>query len=248
MSVTNQGFGVASQSTGFTSVDGILGVGPADLTSGTVSNTNTVATVVDNAASEGSIPAAVLGVFFAPTTSSSSQNGELSFGGPDSSKYSGSITYTPITSTSPASNYWGIDSTLGYGGTTYGSTAGIVDTGTTLILIASDYFSQFQSATGGTVDSTTGLLEIPSSSYSSLTDFEITVAGTSFNLSPSQYIIPQSEVSNYGGNPGSYYSYIGDVGSNSGSGLDFIYGQKFLENYYSVFDTPNSQVGFATPA
>jgi hypothetical protein len=42
---------------------------------------------------------------------------------------------------------------------------------------------------------------------------------------------------------GKYYSFISDGGS---SGVDFIIGQKFLENYYSVFDTTNKRVGFAT--
>ena len=37
----------------------------------------------------------------------------------------------PITSTSPANNYWGIDASIAYGDTTILSlTAGIVDTGT----------------------------------------------------------------------------------------------------------------------
>lgn len=245
LTVKNQGIGAASTATGFTGVDGILGVGPADLTDGTTSGGEEIPTVVDNAKSQGTIPNAILGVYFAPTTSTSSQNGELAFGAPDTAKYSGSITYVPVTSTSPASYYWGIDSTLGYSTTTYGTTSGIVDTGTTLILIATDYFNKFKSATGGTVDSTTGLLKIPSSKYSTLKNFTIKVGGTSFNLTPSQYIVPQSEVSYYGGTSGSYYAYIGDLGSTSGQGLDFIYGQKFLENYYSIFDTTNNRVGLA---
>ena len=43
---------------------------------------------------------------------------------------------SPATSTSPASNYWGIDQSLTYGSTSImDTTAGIVDTGTTLILL-----------------------------------------------------------------------------------------------------------------
>lgn len=46
-------------------------------------------------------------------------------------------THSPLTSTSPASEYWGIDESITYGSETIlSSTAGIVDTGTTLILIA----------------------------------------------------------------------------------------------------------------
>jgi cathepsin E len=39
---------------------------------------------------------------------------------------------------------------------------------------------------------------------------------------------------------------VADLGSPSGEGLDFINGQTFLERFYSVFDTTNKRVGFAT--
>ena len=51
---------------------------------------------------------------------------------------------SPITETSPASDYWGIDQSIFYGDESIlGTTAGIVDTGTTLILLASGKFSVF---------------------------------------------------------------------------------------------------------
>ena len=70
-------------------------------------------------------------------------------------RYTGDITYTPITTTSPASMYWGInqDVTYGQNGTSLLSgNAGIVDTGTTLLLIATDAFQKYQQATGATLD------------------------------------------------------------------------------------------------
>jgi hypothetical protein len=81
-----------------------LGFGPDGLTSGTVSNTDVVPTIVDNAYSQGLISSKVLGVYFEPISGSAttSNNGELTLGGVDSTKYSGSITYTPITSKSPS--------------------------------------------------------------------------------------------------------------------------------------------------
>ena len=44
------------------------------------------------------------------------------------------------------------------------------------------------------------------------------------------------------------YLITADLGSDSGEGLDFIDGMTFLERYYSVFDTTNNRVGFATTA
>ena len=132
--ISGQSIGVASSSTGV-SVDGILGVGPTDLTAGTVANTDTVPTVTDNLLSQGTISEEVLGVYFIPAAETG--DGELTFGGYDESAVVGPVSYVPLTTTSPASTFWGIDQSISYGGDVIlTSTAGIVDTGTTLILIA----------------------------------------------------------------------------------------------------------------
>jgi Eukaryotic aspartyl protease len=57
----------------------------------------------------------------------------------DHNRIVGDVKYVPITGTSPASRYWGVDQSITYGSngqTILNLTAGIVDTGTTLILIA----------------------------------------------------------------------------------------------------------------
>ena len=46
--IPKQSIGVASRSQGFSGVDGILGIGPVDLTEGTVSGVSIVPTVTDN--------------------------------------------------------------------------------------------------------------------------------------------------------------------------------------------------------
>ena len=135
--IKDQSIGVASSATGFDGIDGILGIGPVELTSDTVSNTDTVPTVSDNLRSQGTISEEVLGIYYAPASESSS-TGKLTFGGYDKSVITSSVKYVPLTATSPASEYWGIDQSISYDGATIlSTTAGIVDTGTTLILIAS---------------------------------------------------------------------------------------------------------------
>jgi hypothetical protein len=46
--IPKQSIGVASYASGFSGVDGILGIGPTDLTQGTVTGQYTVPTVIDN--------------------------------------------------------------------------------------------------------------------------------------------------------------------------------------------------------
>jgi hypothetical protein len=70
-------------------------------------------------------------VYFAPPSGATdTNNGELTLGGTDSSKYSGSITYTPKLTSGTFSYYWGIAvSSITYGSTSLGSGSAIVDTG-----------------------------------------------------------------------------------------------------------------------
>lgn len=49
-----------------------------------------------------------------------------------------------------------------------------------------------------------------------------------------------------GGDENLIYLVISDVGSDSGSGLDFIDGYTFLERFYSVYNTGASSFGIAT--
>ena len=90
---------------------------------------------------------------------------------------------SPLTGTSPASNYWGINQSITYGssGTTIlDSTAGIVDTGTTLVLIASDAYSTYQTVTSATEDEDTGLLRLSPSQYANLQDLVFHIGGVCY--------------------------------------------------------------------
>ena len=189
---------------------------------------------MDNLYSQNSISTEVLGISLAPESGSDDDdtNGELTFGGTDSSKYTGSITYTAKSTSSLVAPYWGVAvSAITYGSTSLGSGSGIVDTGTTLIYIPTSAYNKFLSASGGKTDSTTGLAKFTTKPTST---FSLTIGGTTFPLTPAQYLVPTAQYSNFGISGSAYYSWINDGGS---SGVDIIIGQKFLENYYSVFDT-----------
>lgn len=81
---------------GFDNTDGILGIGPLDLTAGTLTNEPlaTIPTVTQNLYKQGIISEIVVGISFEPTTSSEVTNGELTFGGIDPAKYTSTIAYT----------------------------------------------------------------------------------------------------------------------------------------------------------
>ena len=49
-----------------------------------------------------------------------------------------------------------------------------------------------------------------------------------------------------GGTNDFVYLITADLGTPSGEGFDFVDGMVFLERFYYVFDSANSQVGFAT--
>ncbi|KAI9070295.1 acid protease [Trametes sanguinea] len=249
LTLTKQGLGVGELAFGFDGVDGILGIGPVDLTEGTTSGGELVPTVLDTALSEGLISSEVIGVSFEPTTQLSATNGELTFGGTDSSKHTGDIAYVPVTSTSPASNYVGIDQSISYGsdGTTIlPLTAGITDTGTTLILIASDALAKYQAATGAEPDETTGLLKITQDQFDNLKSLFFHIGENTYEFTPNAQIWPRSLNTAIGGDADSIYLIVGDLGSDSGEGLDFIDGFTFLERFYYVWDVENTRVGFAT--
>ncbi|KAF8971720.1 aspartic protease [Flammula alnicola] len=254
--IPKQSIGVASTSTGFQGVDGILGIGPVDLTLDTLSPAtgSTIPTVTDNLFANGVITTNSIAVSFEPTTTAESLNGEITWG-----TYTGIIMarriifltiLLPLTTTSPASEFWGINQSIRYGTSTtiLATTAGIVDTGTTLVLIATNAFTKYKTATGAVLDNNTGLLRITSTQFSNLQSLFFTAGGTAFELTANAQLWPRSLNTDIGGVAGTIYLIVNDLGTNSGQGLDFINGFGFLERFYAVFDTANKRVGFANTA
>ncbi|KAJ3573547.1 hypothetical protein NP233_g2369 [Leucocoprinus birnbaumii] len=225
--IPRQSIGVATRSTGFEGTDGILGIGPVDLTLGTLSpaTNSLIPTVTDNLFANGQINANEIGISFEPTNTVEIVNGELTWGGTDSSRFTGSINFTPRTSTSPSSLFWGINQSVRYGASTtiLSSTAGIVDT-----------------------DNNTGLLRLTTAQFANLQSLFFTTNGVTYELTANAQIWPRALNTAIGGNTNSVYLIVGDIGTPSGEGFDFVNGYAFLERFYSVFNSANGSVGFAT--
>ncbi|EOA81136.1 uncharacterized protein SETTUDRAFT_24639 [Exserohilum turcica Et28A] len=164
--------------------------------------------------------------------------GTYDFGFIDSSKYTGSITYVNADN---SQGFWAF-SASGYSvgnSNTRSSISGILDTGTTLILvddsIVSAYYSQ---VSGAQFDNSQGGYTFPCSA--SLPTFSITVGGVKQTV-PGKYI-------NYA--PASGNSCFGGIQSNSGIGFN-IFGDIFLKSKYIVHemsDNANPRIGFAQQA
>ncbi|KAL4260087.1 Catalase [Pleurotus pulmonarius] len=229
--VQNQSVAIGVIDNGLAPFDGILGLGPTDLNEDTRTlNKSAVATFSDNLASEGSIQHKVVGIYYAPTLMGGEDNGEITFGTFDRSKCSGELKFMPITTTSPSNKYWGIDASITYNNEVLlALTAGIVDTGTSLVLLSTDAFRQYMKATNATVDQTTGLLSIPASSYSQLHSLKFQIGGFTFEMTPDAQVWPRSLNNCIGGKDDTIYLIVGDIGTNGASGLEFILGYTFLE-------------------
>ncbi|KAF8515534.1 aspartic peptidase domain-containing protein [Gautieria morchelliformis] len=256
-SIKAQSIGVASSFQGFSGVHGVLGLGPQDLTLGTLSpsSSQTIPTVTDNLKTQGLISAESLGVSLEPTTQVNQTNGQLDFGGTDSSKFTGSIEYVDVTTVPQASRYWGVTQSIMYGSKTPISiipasrpVPGIVDTGTTLLYLPTDAFNRYQAATGGKPDSRTGLLKISESQYSNLESLFFTIGDITLEYTRNAQIWPRSQNVLIGGSINSIYLVVADSGVSSGSstGLDFVNGFVWLQRFYTVFDSDNRRIGFAS--
>ncbi|KIY62841.1 acid protease [Cylindrobasidium torrendii FP15055 ss-10] len=243
--IDKQSIGVADKSAGIYNADGILGIGPAILTTGSTPSHREIPTVTDNLAASGAISNNAVGIFFAPTTEADT-TGVLTWGGADPAYYTSKPRYVPVTRTRPASAYWGIDQSIMYHNQTLMPlSAGIVDTGSTLLLLATDIFKAYKSATGGQEDAATGLLKITNEQYAGLSNLDFVIGDNTFSLTPNAQIWPRYLNTALGGDANAIYLIAADMGAPSGRGMDFINGYTFLERFYTIYDTTNSRVGFA---
>ncbi|KAI0741299.1 acid protease [Daedaleopsis nitida] len=251
--ITGQPIGVAAFAEGFDGIDGIVGIGPSLLNVGTESPDTrlTINTVTDNLFFQDVITENLVAVSFARSDQVQSLNGEVTFGGTDLSKFTGSINFTypyyphvtrvGILGHRPVNHVRHVTST-----NVMSKTAGIVDTGTTLVLLATDAFARYQNGTGAVFDDATGLFRITQAEFENLQSLFFTINGD-LRAHPQRPDLPGRALNTaIGGDAGLVYLVIGSIGTPSGEGLDFINGQIFLERFYSVFDTTNSRVGFAS--
>ncbi|RUP51907.1 aspartic peptidase domain-containing protein [Jimgerdemannia flammicorona] len=230
-------------------VDGIIGFGPDPLTKGTNSQGKELLTPLTMLKQQGLINKRLFSVYFQPVLKGKSQmwNGELTLGDlPEASRYKAPITWVPLTKKSYANRYWGIDiDAITLDGKPLATKkSGIVDTGTTLIIVDNTVTKAlYAKIKGSRFDASSQLYFLPCKNLKALPRFGFTIGGVSFSLSPSEYTVPQWQNNDWAVMPDECISYI--VGQSSMDGIDVIIGQKFLERHISIYDVDKRRVGLA---
>ncbi|KAI0664353.1 aspartic peptidase A1 [Cubamyces menziesii] len=248
LTITGQSIGVASQWLGFGGVDGVLGLGPTDLTIGTLYPDTTVSipTVTDNLFSQGYITSDVVSVYFQPSSTGDPITGVLTFGGTSMYGIVGAVNYAPITTTEPSSGYWGINQGLRYGASSqiFTNSPGIFDARSTMIFLAYDFFDKYTELTGAE-PSQTGFYQLTLEQYANLQSLFFTINNVVYEFTANAQIWPRNLNSVIGGSSDYVYLIVSQLTWQSGNGMDFVNGMTFMERYYMVFDTENRRVGIA---
>ncbi|KAJ5529897.1 hypothetical protein N7527_003290 [Penicillium freii] len=165
------------------------------------------------------------------------KDGEINFGGVDTTKFDGTISYTRTNE-----KIWSIpmdDAYVNGQGCNFTGKSATIDTGTTYLLIppadAKTLFSLVPHSSQQPSNPNNYL--IPCNSTATI-EFEF--SGVKYNVSPKDYV----------GNAesdGSAYCISTIVGYAS-NGANWLVGDVFLKNVYTVFDFDNGQIGFGALA
>jgi len=171
--------------------------------------------------------------------SSGTTGGELTLGGVDESKYTGTVTYTPIT----IRGYWQFSvSAISVGGSSFaGETKAIADTGTSLLAIPKASLTSLLATfpSGVVTPLIKGEYTVQCSRSSELPDLSFTIGGQAFTLAPADYVLSVE---------GECLLGIMGIDVPAPRGPLWILGDVFLRKYYTIFDYGNAQIGFATAA
>lgn len=159
------------------------------------------------------------------------KDGEVTFGDVDRSRFTGNITYT---STVESSEKWTIpvdDATVNGEPCNFSGTNAIIDTGTSYALLPPDYAKAIHALIPGASRSGSNFV-LPCNTTAEL---QFTFSGVSYDISPEDYVRPFP-------GPKCMSAIVGRqvFGKN-----EWLVGDVFLKNVYSVFDFDNSQIGFA---
>jgi cathepsin D len=239
--VQGQTFAEATAEPGVTFVaakfDGILGLAFQSI------SVDNVVPVWYNLMYQGLVQQNVFSVWLSDISDPDAQTGgELLLGGIDSTKYSGALTYVPLTN----ETYWqfGLDD-ITISGTAQkfcpnGPCKAILDTGTSLLVGPTEAIKAINAKLGGIEIPATGEYIIPCKKIPLLPNIGFVINGKSFVLTAKQYVLQITQ----DGETSCISGFMGmDIPPPTGP--IWIIGDVFIAAYYSVFDFENSRIGLA---
>uniref|UniRef100_F6YJP9 Pepsin A n=1 Tax=Equus caballus TaxID=9796 RepID=F6YJP9_HORSE len=225
---TNQIFGLSESEPSsflyYAPFDGILGLAYPSISS------SGATPVFDNIWDQGLVSQDLFSVYL-------SSGSMVIFSGIDSSYYSGSLCWVPVSEEA----YWQITvDSITMNGESIACSGGcqaIVDTGTSLLAGPPSAIDNIQSYIGASEDYSSEAV-ISCSSIDSLPDIVFTINGVEFHLSPSAYILEDD----------SCISGFEGMDLDTSSGELWILGDVFIRQYFTIFDRANNQICLAPVA
>ncbi|KAG0305939.1 hypothetical protein BGZ98_003269 [Dissophora globulifera] len=219
---------VESAAFGQSPSDGLFGLG-----FNTIESVAGVKTFMDKAIAGGVLAQPVISVFLPSVRRNGGVGGEYLFGAIDNTKFTGNLTYAPVT----RKGYWQIAITdVGFNNQSLGQASeGIIDTGTTLVIVGDAAAAAIHSNIQGAVNDPQNGWLVPCSAQNSIDNVSFAMGGGNFN-------IPVADLA---------FEDLGDGSGNCFSGVQggqndlWILGDVFIKNNYCVFDQGKSQVGIA---
>lgn len=165
-------------------------------------------------------------------------DGEMDIGGADKDKYTGEITYTPVTEM----NYWStkLDAFKINGASVSTCSKAIVDTGTSLLAGPTAEVKAIAKLVGAKpMLLNPSEYKVDCSKMSSMPNLDFTMGGNTFTLTPADYVLNTGGVCLFG---------MMGIDVPAPAGPLWILGDVFIRKYYTVFDYGNLRMGFAAAA
>ncbi|KAJ0036846.1 hypothetical protein NQD34_005523 [Periophthalmus magnuspinnatus] len=229
ITVKNQVFGLSQSEADFMAemaADGILGLAFQSIAS------DNVMPVFKNMVSQSLVAQPLFSVYL---SSNDQQGSEVIFGGVDSTHYTGSITWIPLSS----ATYWQINmDSVTINGQTVACSGGcqaIIDTGTSLIVGPNTDINNINSWVGASVNQY-GEAIVNCQNIQSMPDVTFSLNGSSFTVPASAYV---SQVKTL-----NYHDCSTGFGQGGTEPL-WILGDVFIREYYAIFDTQTQYIGLA---
>ncbi|KAJ3274389.1 hypothetical protein HDV01_002993 [Terramyces sp. JEL0728] len=231
----NLPFGVSTQEKGFDGVaDGLLGLGFNSISqiSKTVGSPANWFDALGYTGAQNQFS-------FYLSAAADGDNGEITIGGVDTSKYTGQINYVPLNS----ETYWQFDaSKMTYKAGSKSGNVGsflrnnaISDTGTTLIIMNNAQADDINSGIGAkSYNSTAGIYYIDCGIAKTGTPLEFSFPSFTMTIPPAYYVLDNGDG-----------TCISGITRGAGFLTPTIFGDILTRAYYTVYDKASNRVGFA---